>query len=343
MPHREYSEEKRMEGIVSRTMLALLLACLVASAFNIGEVFTLFETTLYVDPPVTQVTLNNDFTIDVSITNVIDLVAFKFYLSYDTAILDALSVVFQFPFDGVFEINETAGYVNVESIYIGPPVIGGGRLVSIIFHAVSLGTSPLHLYNTELLDSSFTPIPHVTIDGVVNVINPHDVAVTSIAPWKRVIGKGFWTDIRVTVENQGANTETFTLTLNASTTVIGTMTDITLPSGESTTLIFTLYTNDFEYGTYTLIAYVPPVSGETDTADNTLTDGTAKVTIPGDINGDFIVNIQDASLLGAWWLIILIYPPPPPPAPPPEADINCDGVINIKDAVILGMNWLKHA
>jgi hypothetical protein len=58
------------------------------------------------------------------------------------------------------------------------------------------------------------------------------------------------------------------------------------------------------------------------------------LSLSGDINGDGIVNIKDASFLGANWGKTV------PPAPP-NVDINGDGIINIKDAAIIGMNWLK--
>lgn len=62
---------------------------------------------------------------------------------------------------------------------------------------------------------------------------------------------------------------------------------------------------------------------------------TVKVSIKGDVNGDFIVNIQDASLIGLYWQKTV------PPAPV-DIDINGDGIINIKEASIIGLNWLKH-
>jgi hypothetical protein len=70
--------------------------------------------------------------------------------------------------------------------------------------------------------------------------------------------------------------------------------------------------------------------------DNIHTYGIIKVTVPGDINGDFLVNIKDASQIGVYW------GKTSPPAPA-NVDINGDAVINIKDASILGANWGKQA
>lgn len=65
------------------------------------------------------------------------------------------------------------------------------------------------------------------------------------------------------------------------------------------------------------------LEGEMDTTDSVFTFGTVKVTIPGDVNGDFYVNIKDASQIGIYWQ------QNSSPAPT-NADINSDGVINIK-------------
>jgi hypothetical protein len=71
-------------------------------------------------------------------------------------------------------------------------------------------------------------------------------------------------------------------------------------------------------------------------ADNTLPYSSDKLTISGDITGDFFVNIKDATQIGLYWMQTV------PPAPA-NVDINGDGIINIKDAAIIGVNWLKHA
>jgi parallel beta-helix repeat protein len=60
------------------------------------------------------------------------------------------------------------------------------------------------------------------------------------------------------------------------------------------------------------------------------------VTIPGDVNGDFFVNIQDVGLVAANWQKTV------PPAPA-NVDINGDGRINIQDVGLLAANWQKHA
>ena len=74
-----------------------------------------------------------------------------------------------------------------------------------------------------------------------------------------------------------------------------TQTVINLLSGASTTLTFLWNTTDMPYGNYTLSAYATPVPTETDTADNTYTDGIILITITGDVNGDRTVETSDLS------------------------------------------------
>ena len=57
--------------------------------------------------------------------------------------------------------------------------------------------------------------------------------------------------------------------------------------------------------------------------------------LEGDVNGDGIVNIQDASLVSLWWQQTV------PPAPA-NVDLNGDGIISIEDATIIALNWLKQ-
>jgi hypothetical protein len=123
-----------------------------------------------------------------------------------------------------------------------------------------------------------------------------DVAITNISAGKTVVGQGYNMNVNVTVANQGDYTETFNVTLYANTTIIETR-ELTLTSGNSTTLTFTWNTAGFAKGNYTISAYAEPVPGETDTADNTFTDRIVLVTKKGDINGDDEVNVLDLILV----------------------------------------------
>ena len=78
-----------------------------------------------------------------------------------------------------------------------------------------------------------------------------------------------------------------------------------------------------------MTAYVTPVCGETDTADNTFVGATVKIVWPGDVNGDKAVTILDVTVItGAYAMQY------PNPAYRPNADIDDSGKVDILDVVI---------
>ena len=117
---------------------------------------------------------------------------------------------------------------------------------------------------------------------------PHDVAVVSIIFTKTIVGRGGYPFISLSVENQGMSPENINFTVNYGSTIIASQV-ITVPSGLFTTLTFTWNTTLVPMGNNTLNAHAEPVLGETDTVDNTLTDGFVIITMVGDLAG-----------LGAW-------------------------------------------
>jgi len=112
----------------------------------------------------------------------------------------------------------------------------------------------------------------------------YDIATVNVTPFKTVVGRGYTLHINVTVTNQGCYTQTFKTTTYSNTTIIETKT-ATLENGASTTIAFTWDTSGFVKGNYTISAYAWPVPGETDTTDNTLTDGWIIVAMIGDLTG----------------------------------------------------------
>ena len=161
----------------------------------------------------------------------------------------------------------------------------------------------------------------------------HCVAITKALPSKTIVGVGLECSVIVTVANEGSYTETFTVTAYANTTAIETQT-VTLVVGTSAPVTLTWNTTGFAYGNYSLSAIVTLAPGETNQWTGPFTYGTVKVTIPGDVNGDGVINILDVSVIAAYWLQTV------PPAPS-NADVNCDGVINILDVSVCAAHWLQ--
>jgi len=168
---------------------------------------------------------------------------------------------------------------------------------------------------------------------LIRLAGLHDIGVQNVVPHKTIVGKEYSLFINITFKNWGQSEETFGFTVYANTTNIGNQ-HLTLAEGNSITVTFTWNTDDFAYGNYTIWAYAWPVSGETDTADNTFVNGAVKVAIVGDINGGGHVNILDAILLGS-----VFGSAPGEPAWSPNADLNGDGYVNILDAIILGNHF----
>jgi len=170
----------------------------------------------------------------------------------------------------------------------------------------------------------------------------HDVAVTNVTASKTVVGQGYSMSINVTVENQGDFPETFNVTTYYNTTIIKTKTVTNLPCCEETTVTvtFTWNTTGVAKGNYTIEAVADTVPGETDTTDNTFTDGTVLVTFPGDVNGDGKVRVDDVLAVA---LAFGTNCGGPPNSSgyfyEPNLDITNDLKIRVDDVLITALNF----
>jgi hypothetical protein len=173
------------------------------------------------------------------------------------------------------------------------------------------------------------------------ILNPlvpaHDIAVNYVVLSKTVIGLGFSGNVTIYVINDGQNAETFNVTAYANGTTIDTQQVNNLNATGQMTLTFTLNTTGFAYGNYTISAYVWPIQGETNTANNNFVGGSVLVTIPGDLNGDFKVSRAD--------LVVLANAYGSEPGDVnwnPNADIKGNGIIGLSDLVILAQHYGQH-
>jgi plastocyanin len=131
---------------------------------------------------------------------------------------------------------------------------------------------------------------------------------------------------------------TFTVNSTPTTTEIASQTvSPPLMPAEVRVLTFTFNSSGVPFGNYTLKAVADIVAGETNTTNNEITDGVATVTIPGDINGDFNVNLSDLSLLAK------AYNTKPSDVKwNPNADINGDGTVGLSDLTIMAHHYNQH-
>jgi Dockerin type I domain/CARDB len=143
--------------------------------------------------------------------------------------------------------------------------------------------------------------------------------------------------VNVTVFNRGNFTETFNVTLYANLSVVGTQTVSALAACGQTVLTYTWNVVGWAHGDYMISAYAVPVPEETNTADNTYAGSVIRVVIPGDINGDGMVDIFDAILLAGAYNTSLGRP-----NWSPNADVNGSSMVDIFDAIILANHYSQH-
>jgi ABC-type transport system substrate-binding protein/murein DD-endopeptidase MepM/ murein hydrolase activator NlpD len=126
---------------------------------------------LTVTPSSTIVTANTNFTVNVTVNNVVNLRGYQFTLFYDSTILDLTKAEPNWisPWYGVNQINDnynsTHGKYTQASFTVGsssPPSFNGtATLVTLTFWSVQDGFACFNLTDTLLVDSDAEQIPHV--------------------------------------------------------------------------------------------------------------------------------------------------------------------------------------
>jgi len=207
------------------------------------------------------------------------------------------------------------------------------------------------LFNLTSQQLSTWHVEELAVDMVVQEPAPpvHDVAVISVTPLFGSVFQGWPDPITVDVQNQGDFFETFTVSVyydrNPVTTSPKTVTS--LAPGAIQTLKFCWVTTSVPPDTYTITADASIVPGETDTADNTLPDGTVTILAPpsfywkagfcdyapsgmpdfdqrqdnwNDSTGKWSYCGPTAAANSLWWLDSKFEPAQPPMSPPTLSD-----------------------
>jgi hypothetical protein len=330
-----------------RILTILASTCLILTAFSFQTSSHATGTTvLNFDPPLAIVQIDQTFSINITIDQVMDLCSWEFRLYFKNDVLEATAYeegpflrsggpTFLWPQSFTNNYNATHGqaWLACVSMWQGPGVNGSGVLATITFKAKNWGTSRLNLRNTYLYNSAYQPIDHTAVDGTVQA-GIHDVAIKNVNPLKTIVGQNWTMCINVVAENQGNYTENFNVTAYANTTQIATQ-EVTLNSGENTTITYLWSTIGIPKGNYIINASATTVQYETDTADNTKTaDSQVKVGVRGDLNDDNKCNILDLVKLSGKFGAERGDPhSPPAPKYDPNYDFNDDNKINILDLV----------
>jgi hypothetical protein len=297
---------------------------------------------LYVDPPeIIDPTLlpSSTFTVNVTIDDVENLHVCEFNLTYNTDIISWLSVTVHTVLGEVpvakMVGDDELGFLWIKLTY--PNAIttySPTALVTLLFHVDAMGSTPLDLHDTKLSDPTGEPIYHEAYDGFF-LTAIRDVAVVNVVPSPTDLYERRTVNISVTVGNEGDIAETFDVTVYFDDTLIGTITVTDLGSKENTTIIINWDTEGVPAcHTYTIRAEASPVPYEIDSANNFFTDGSVRIRILGDLNGDGIVDMYDTLQSSNAFGSYLGHP-----RWDPWADLNGDDEIDIYDEILLAANF----
>jgi parallel beta-helix repeat protein len=169
-----------------------------------------------------------------------------------------------------------------------------------------------------------------------------NLAIVNVTLSATKVYVGDFVYIDVTVENEGNYyEETFNVTVtyeNTTLEIFGTIAiqEVTkLAPGANVTLTFSWNTTDVQPCIYyTIKAEASEVPYEIDTDDNTYIGGTVKIKLPGDVNGDGVVDIWDLSFVAMAYGTL-----ESEPEYEPEADLNRDGIVDMRDIFIVAKNY----
>lgn len=295
------------------------------------------DPTLIIDPTLVPPAT---FMINVNLSEVRDLYGYQFNLTFDPNVL----VIVQFQIQDV--LNEThydstfssvGGFIFVNVTYYQPAVPldidSPVPIVTIKFRVKSMGATNLTLTDTGLVDSTGQPITHEDHNGFFQSLIV-DIGVINLFASPTEFYKGQSTNITCTVTNEGNSTQSFVLKIFYNSTLLATVNVTGLAPSTNATITVTWTTTAVPPGKYVLSAQVPPLPYETHISDNNLTDGMVKVKMPGDINGDGVVDIYDALLAST-----AFGSSPGDPNWNPAADMNGDGTVDIYDMIILSSHF----
>jgi len=246
----------------------------------------------------------SQFNISIRIEETVGLYGYRFNLTCDTGILNCLGVIIVPPnndtnfttelscIDGTVWVNVTY-YPPAEPITIMAPK----TVANIYFQVKNYGCTDLDLHDTEVPNQYGQPILHDVGDGYFCTLI-RDVAIIEVQPQINATYSERIVNITVVASNVGDFTETFDVTVYYDSTIIGTQIVTDLVPHENITLTFMWNTTGVEpCYTYVISAEASQVPYETNLGDNVCIDGSVKVKILGDVNGDGTVDIEDLVLI----------------------------------------------
>lgn len=201
--------------VVSFIVLFLLAMCVgyVTQTHAGSAILSIKPSEITVEP-------DQEFTVDINVTNVENMYAYEFKIYFKNSILNATKAIrplghFMEPSDPTLQFvpkweiknnfNETHGRIWLGFTLLSPetPKSGSGILARITFKAIGKGSTLLSFKDTKLADNVAQPIPHVVEECTVTVKLPEipqptiEVNPKIISPSRR----GEIISINITVTN----------------------------------------------------------------------------------------------------------------------------------------------
>jgi len=187
-------------------------------------------------------------------------------------------------------ISET---FNVTCYYDGNAIdvirvcsLASGNQTTISFSWSTASIPPRTYSITTEADSSYeinesNEINNICVSPSIIKVVVHDVAILSQTPSPMIVKQGEIVTIEVVVENEGTESESFTVSCYYNETLLETKAVADLIRAKNVTLSFLWNTTDALIGTYFINTTVSVVPGESDVGDNICKSATSvTVTIP---------------------------------------------------------------
>ena len=286
--------------------------------------------------------------VDVVVNATQPLAASSASLEYNTSLLNA--TVSGGPFlssDGADTntpvpptVNETTGTVSYSEFRLTPEgITGEGVLFTVVFEPTQTGatargtTTPVTLTDVSLSTPDQQPVPTQLSNTTATIpANTPPTLNATLQTTTNNVGAPLTVDVNAT----DAETAVANLSLSRIQTQTQTQTSTISESQPQAELTTTPTESSWTGDSYAARNYTVTAS---DTGGLTTTETVATpVYIPGDTNGDGVVDIFDAVAIGSSWQAQRGQD-----SYSDAGDLNNDGVVDIFDAVAIGSNWQRQA
>jgi hypothetical protein len=285
---------------------------------------------IYIDPPTSVAFPGGMANVSIYVSTPIDLTLFgwRLKLQYDPSILNYTSITYSWTGAGA-TVNRTTGLLyaanggNLFDVSSALPL----KFLTVTFHGIAYGTSSINVTSFDLIgisDSGNGWTPGTDPYNGIPEFTEYDI----------------WPD----VNNDGVIDYYDAVLLAGHFSVLNPVNDTICDfNNDSFVDIFDacILASDFGMGIgnsrWPNSTYPTGLTHTMYVFNETIQNGSVQVTIPGDINGDFTVDIYDAIKLAAAYNSTAL-----DPNWNPNADINGDGWVDIYDAIILAGHYNEH-